>query len=57
MDWGWTMEKKAVDRDCDKKPLWHERGVTYFDKRTERCAFFFATVLMLVWGLLEKFVL
>jgi hypothetical protein len=49
------MEGKAVDRKS--KLLRHEKGVTYFDKRTERCFFFFATVLMLVWGLLEKFVL
>jgi hypothetical protein len=51
------MERKTVDQECEKKLLWHERGVTYFDKRKERSFFFFATVLMLAWGLLEKFVL
>jgi hypothetical protein len=51
------MARETVDRECEKKPLRHERGVTYFDRTKERRFFFFATVLMLVWGLLEKFVL
>lgn len=51
------MEGNTVDRECEKRPLLHEKGVTYFDKRMERSFFFFLTILMLVWGLIEKFVL
>jgi len=51
------MARETVARESEKKPLRPERGVTYLDRTKERRFFFCATVLMLVWGLLEKFVL
>jgi hypothetical protein len=51
------MKGNRTDRESHKRPLRHERGVTYFDKRMERSFFFVLTIVMLLWGLLEKFVL
>jgi hypothetical protein len=51
------MEASRVDRESKKKAFFHAKGVTYFDKRMERSFFFFVTILMLAWGLIEKFVL
>ncbi|MEJ2726226.1 MAG: hypothetical protein P8175_16620 [Deltaproteobacteria bacterium] len=51
------MEGKTADRESRRKSFLHARGVTYFDKRTERSFFFFVTIVMLAWGILEKFVL
>jgi hypothetical protein len=51
------VERETVDQEYQKKPLWYERGVTYFDKRMERSFFFFVTIVMLAWGILEKFLL
>ena len=49
------MEGTRVDQEGKKTALFHAKGVTYFDKRMERSFFFFVTILMLVWGLIEKF--
>jgi hypothetical protein len=38
-----------------KRRLHHEKGVTFFDRSTERSFFFFMTMIMLVLGLLYKF--
>lgn len=37
-----------------KKSLSHIKGITYFDKKTERAIFFILTVIMLIWGILVK---
>jgi hypothetical protein len=37
-----------------KKSLFHSKGITYFDKRTERTFFFILTMVMLLWGILTK---
>jgi hypothetical protein len=36
------------------KSLFHSRGITYFDRRTERSFFFVLTLIMLAWGIIEK---
>ena len=38
-----------------KKRVYHEKGITFFDRDTERSFFFVMTVIMLVLGLLYKF--
>jgi hypothetical protein len=45
-------EDKAVNQ---KKALFHSKGVTYFDKKTERSFFFILTIIMLLLGILTKF--
>ncbi|MBW2010161.1 MAG: hypothetical protein JRG68_02075 [Deltaproteobacteria bacterium] len=37
-----------------KKAVFHSKGITYFSKKTERTIFFIMTLLMLVWGIVEK---
>ena len=37
-----------------KKTLFCSKGVTYFDKKTERTFFFILTMMMLVLGILAK---
>lgn len=51
------MRGTKVDREDKKTAFFHAKGVTYFDKRVERSFFFFLTIFMLAWGLIEKFVL
>jgi hypothetical protein len=46
-----TIHKKSSD---SKKVLFHSKGVTFFDKRTERAFFFVLTIIMLVWGIFAK---
>jgi len=38
-----------------KRWIHHEKGVTFFDRSTERTFFFVMTLIMLVLGLLYKF--
>ena len=38
-----------------RKAVFHWKGITYFDKKTERTIFFILTIIMLIWGLFEKF--
>ena len=45
-------EEKALTK---KKALFHSKGVTYFDKKTERSFFFILTIIMLILGVLAKF--
>lgn len=47
-----TKQEKLTDL---KKVLFHSKGVTYFDKKTERSFFFVLTLIMLVWGVFAKF--
>lgn len=42
-------------REDGRKMVHHEKGVTYFTKRAERLVFFFLTLAMLAWGLVDKF--
>lgn len=44
-------QKKIID---PKKSLFHSRGVTYFDRKTERKIFFVLTLTMLLLGVLAK---
>ncbi len=37
-----------------KKTFFHSKGVTYFNKKTERAFFFILTIAMLLWGIFEK---
>ncbi len=37
-----------------EKRFYHEKGVTYFSKETERYLFFGVTLCMFAWILLEK---
>ena len=45
-------EDKAMNQ---KKAFFHSKGVTYFDKKTERAFFFILTIIMLILGVLTKF--
>jgi len=47
------MEKLNDTKD-QKKAFFHSKGVTYFDKKTERAIFFVLTILMLIWGIFTK---
>ncbi len=50
------MENICQEKPTDsKKTLFHSRGVTYFDKKTERAFFFILTLIMLIWGIFAKF--
>ena len=46
-----TSKKKE---DKEKKPFFHSRGITYFDKKAERNLFFILTIVMLILGILYK---
>jgi hypothetical protein len=43
---------KKMDEEKEKT-LHHEKGITYFSKKTERTLFFVLTLVMLAWGILE----
>jgi hypothetical protein len=38
-----------------KKAFFHSKGITYFDKKTERAFFFILTLIMLCLGVLARF--
>lgn len=44
----------ARDMKKPEKPFCYHEGRLYFSRQLERRVFFFMTVAMLVWGLLEK---
>ena len=48
------MDLRETDPQPEKKPLRHENGVTFFDRKTERGFFFVVTLVMLALGLLYK---
>jgi len=50
------MENRDVEKAKNKKALFHAKGVTYFDKKTERTLFFILTLVFLFWGLVEKII-
>ena len=45
------MEEKDEEKG---KAFQHLKGITYFSKNTERTLFFILTLMMLIWGVLEK---
>ena len=47
------MFDSRADIATPEKGFHHEKGVTYFSKRTERTIFFILTIAMLFWGLYE----
>lgn len=47
------MQEINEDRK-QKKRLFYSKGVTYFDKKTERTFFFILTIIMLLWGIFVK---
>ena len=49
------MKKNHHETSSEPKAgLYHEKGVTYFDRKTERKIFFVLTVIMLLVGLFSK---
>jgi len=54
-----TPKKERAMKEKDgwmtrKSPFLHEKGVTWFDKKTERRIFFILTMIMLAWGIVTK---
>jgi len=49
------MHQSETPLPGDKKRIYHEKGMTFFDRDTERFFFFVMTLIMLVLGLLYKF--
>ena len=49
------MEIKREEKTTDKKKtFFHSKGMTYFNKKTERTIFFILTIIMLLWGIVTK---
>jgi hypothetical protein len=48
-------EGKDGSEDRGWKLFHHSGWVTYFTKRTERFFFFVLTIIMLLWGIAERF--
>jgi len=46
-----SNHQKVID---PKKGLLHAKGVTYFDRKTERKIFFVLTLIMLLLGIFSK---
>ena len=46
--------EQTIVTNPKKKTFFHSKGVTYFNKKTERNIFFILTIAMLVWGLFTK---
>ena len=46
--------KRRNENITEKRRFVHEKGVTRFDKQTERHIFFILTMIMLVWGIVTK---
>ena len=46
-----SKHKKIID---PKKALFHDEGITYFDRKTERKIFFVLTLIMLGLGVFAK---
>ena len=46
------MESNLEEIKTDKKKkFFHSKGITYFNRKTERTFFFILTILMLLWGI------
>ena len=48
---GNSNQAKGID---PKKGLLHAKGITYFDRKTERKFFFVVTLIMLLLGIFAK---
>jgi len=48
------MENRDESKAKKRRALFHSKGITYFDKKTERALFFILTLVFLIWGLVEK---
>ena len=48
------MENHDENKAKKRRALFHSKGVTYFDKKTERTLFFILTLVFLLWGVIEK---
>jgi len=48
------MEETKTTTGTAKRKVLHRKGVTYFDKDTERKIFFILTLIMLILGILVK---
>jgi len=48
--------ERSIEERGNQRALFHSKGITHFDKKTERTFFFILTIMMLAWGLVEKFV-
>lgn len=48
------MQELNDDKE-KKKAFFYSKGVTYFDKKTERTLFFILTLIMLIWGIFTEF--
>ncbi|MCJ7593192.1 MAG: hypothetical protein MUO52_00285 [Desulfobacterales bacterium] len=48
------MENHDEDKAEKRRTLFHSKGVTYFEKKTERTLFFILTLVFLLWGVIEK---
>jgi hypothetical protein len=46
--------EQTIVTNPKKKTFFHSKGVTYFNKKTERAIFFILTIAMLVWGIFTK---
>lgn len=46
-----------VKAATQNRHLYYQNGRFYFSRQLERRIFFFLTLVMLIWGLLEKFAL
>ena len=52
---GAKMDKNSEKSlSAKKKAFFHSKGITYFDKKTERAFFFVLTLIMLCLGILER---
>ena len=49
------VPKNTRQGTAKRKKVLHSKGVTYFNKDTERAVFFILTLIMLVWGIVAKF--
>jgi len=56
-----TLSRGSTIKEIDegdvmdkRKALFHSKGITYFDRKTERTFFFILTIIMLVWGIFAK---
>jgi len=48
------VPKNTRQGTAKRKKVFHSKGVTYFNKDTERAVFFVFTLIMLLWGIAAK---
>jgi len=47
------MQNETMQNETKDPAFVHEKGVTYFSKKTERRIFFVMTIAMLLWGIAD----